>query len=406
MSMKEPSKTFCVLPWMHVATTATGNYRVCCNSTPGENLILDDKGSSYKIYKNSPNDIWNSEVYKNLRLDFLNGKKPKMCVRCWREEATGIKSARQSYNESYRHHIEEAVASTNEDGSAPAKGAYIDLRLGNLCNLKCRMCNPYASNQWIDEWNKTTSYDNKEIPESEKNRLANMNWPRDQKTWDNLMPIIDTVEEIYLTGGEPTLAIEQYKLFDRCIELNKAKDIMLKYNTNLTNIPPKMIDYWKHFKKVKINASIDGYDQLNRYIRYPTNWKSVNKNLSAFAEMEKQGKMRVQVHTAVQIYNVLDLNELFEYTMQFGYFPYLNILDHPDYLNVRVLPRNLKEEAAKRLQPWIKQDKVQGLIDYMMAEDWSKHTMRFKEYTEWVDKSRNESLENVAPVLKEVLDIV
>ena len=96
-----------------------------------------------------------------------------------------------------------------------------------------------------------------------------MNWPTNEKTWENLMPIIDTVEEIYLTGGEPTLALEQYKLFDRCIELNKAKDIILKYNTNLTNIPPKMIEYWTHFKKIKINASIDGYDQLNRYIRYP-----------------------------------------------------------------------------------------------------------------------------------------
>ena len=130
----------------------------------------------------------------------------------------------------------------------------------------------------------------------------------------------------------------------------------------------------------------------------------MNKNLSAFAEMEKQGKMRVQVHSTVQIYNVLDLNELFEYTMQFGYFPYLNILDHPDYLNVRVLPRNLKEEAAKRLQPWIKQDKVEGLINYMMAEDWTKHTDKFVEYTTEIDKSRNESLEKVAPSLKEVLD--
>ena len=122
--------------------------------------------------------------------------------------------------------------------------------------------------------------------------------------------------------------------------------------------------------------------------------------------MEKQGKMRVQVHSTVQIYNVLDLNELFEYTMQFGYFPYLNILDHPDYLNVRVLPQNLKEEAAKRLQPWIKQDKVEGLINYMMAEDWTKHTDKFVEYTAEIDKSRNQSLQKVAPSLKEVLDIV
>ena len=181
---------------------------------------------SYKIYKNSPDEIWNTKVYKDLRKDLLNGKKPKMCVRCWREEATGIKSAREGFNESYKDHIEEAITSTKEDGSAPVKGVYVDLRLGNLCNLKCRMCNPWASNQWVEEWNTKTSYDGSTIDQQERDRLTHMNWPTNEKTWENLMPIIDTVEEIYLTGGEPTLALEQYKLFDRCIELNKAKDII------------------------------------------------------------------------------------------------------------------------------------------------------------------------------------
>ena len=253
--MSSKSNTFCILPWMHVATNSSGNYRVCCNSTPGENFITDENGATYKIYKNSPDEIWNTEVYKNLRKDLLNGKMPKMCVRCWREEATGIKSAREGFNESYKDHIEEAIASTKEDGSAPVKGVYVDLRLGNLCNLKCRMCNPWASNQWVEEWNSKTSYDGSTIDQQERDRLTHMNWPTNEKTWENLMPIIDTVEEIYLTGGEPTLALEQYKLFDRCIELNKAKDIILKYNTNLTNIPPKMIEYWKHFKNCLLYTS-------------------------------------------------------------------------------------------------------------------------------------------------------
>jgi len=398
------SDTFCILPWIHIATTSTGNYRFCCNSTPGKNTIRDENNKEYKIHRSSPDVVWNAPDYKNLRKQMLTGEKPKVCVRCWREEASGIKSARLSYNDQYANHINEAIASTSEDGTAPLKAVYVDLRLGNLCNLKCRMCNPWSSNQWIEEWNNLTSYDGKDIEQEEKDRLSNMDWPQNPKLWKHLMTVIDTVEEIYLTGGEPTLALEQYKLFDRCIELDKAKDITLKYNTNLTNIPPKMVEYWKHFKKIKINASIDAYDELNRYIRYPTNWKSVNKNLSAFYEMEKQGKMRVQVHTTVQIYNILDLNKLFEYTEKFGYFPYLNILNHPDYLNVRVLPDNLKQIAVKRLEPWVNKPKVKGLIDYMMAEDWTKHTSKFIEYTAEVDKSRNQSLENVVPLLKEALD--
>ena len=72
-------------------------------------------------------------------------------------------------------------------------------------------------------------------------------------------------------------------------------------------------------------------------------------------------------------------------------------------MNVRVLPDNLKQLAAKRLQPWIKHDKVEGLINYMMAEDWTKHNKKFVEYTESLDKSRNQSLIDVAPELKEIL---
>ncbi len=402
--MKKESKTFCILPWMHLATNSSGNYRVCCNSTPGKNFILDKTGAPYKIYNSDVKEMWNSETYKDLRLQLLNEEKPTMCQRCWREEASDIKSARQSFNEAYSHFIEGALSNTDKEGNAPLTVGYVDLRLGNLCNLKCRMCNPWASNQWTEEWNTTTSYDGTDIPEEERTRLKHMNWPTNEKTWENLMPIINSVEEIYLTGGEPTLALEQYKLFDRCIELDKAKDIILKYNTNLTNIPPKMIEYWKHFKKIKINASIDGYDELNRYIRYPTNWKSVHKNLSAFYEMEKEGKMRVQVHTTVQIYNILDISDLFKYLEQYNYFPYLNILDHPDYLNVRVLPLHLKECVAEDLQKYIDKPKVQGLINYMMDEDWSQHTDKFIEYTEHLDKTRKQNILDIAPGLEDVIN--
>jgi uncharacterized membrane protein YccF (DUF307 family) len=80
------------------------------------------------------------------------------------------------------------------------------------------MCNPYSSNQWIEEWNEVVSkaelVPNFPISVEESARLSNMTWPTKTTTWDSLIEIADTIEEIYLTGGEPTLAIEQYKLFD------------------------------------------------------------------------------------------------------------------------------------------------------------------------------------------------
>jgi sulfatase maturation enzyme AslB (radical SAM superfamily) len=377
------NKTFCILPWMHLATNASGSLRVCCNSTPGKNQILRDNGKPYHITDKDAVNFWNSQTLKTIRTQFLNNEKPDMCVRCFREEDIGIKSARQSWNDKWMFDYEESI-------TPPLNIKYVDIRLGNLCNLKCRMCNPYASNQWVDEWHLIE----KTLPDMEKIFLSTMKWPDDDKVAENLLLFAKSIQEIYLTGGEPTLAISQYKLFDKLIELGLAKGISLKYNTNCTNLPKKLVDYWQHFKKVKINASIDAIGDLNRYIRYPTGWSLVEKNLLKFKELEQQGNFELQVHNTVQVYNILYIDKFLDYLSQNQIKNiYFNILNHPEHLNIRALPLPLKEQAKQRLLPYLKISKVQGIIDYMFAEDWNqKYWDKFKEYTNALDNSRQESI--------------
>ena len=367
------SDTFCILPWMHLATNASGNYRVCCNSTPGKNFILKPNGEPYKIYEDTIDEVWNSETYQQIRKQFLNNERPAMCERCFREEDSNVKSARLAWNESWMFEYEKSI-------TPPLNIQYVDIRLGNLCNLRCRMCNPYASNQWIKEWELIEEWNSP----NDKIRLSKLDWPNNPATWSNLEPILDTINTIYLTGGEPTLAIEQYKLFDICIEKGISKNIRLKYNTNLTNIPPKMIEYWKHFKWVKIQASIDGIGKVNEYIRYPSNWKNIEKQLKTFINMD----VKLQIHTTVQMHNIMHLPELFDYFDQYKLEPYLNILNHPDYLNVRVLPSDQKEKAKELLQPYKHKLKVEGLITYMIDEDWSHLYDKFLEKTKILDDNR------------------
>jgi len=385
------SKTFCILPWMHLATNASGNLRVCCNSTPGKNFIVrNDTKKPYKITDNDMQDFWHSDTLKNIRNELLNDQRPAICERCFREEDSGVRSARQAWNDKYMFDYEPVV-----DPKLTVQ--YVDIRLGNLCNLKCRMCNPYASNQWIDEWHLVE----KQLDDAELERLGKMNWPDSNRVAHNLLKLADTIEEIYLTGGEPTLALSQYKLFDMLIELDLAKNITLKYNTNCTNLPKKLVDYWQHFKKIKINASVDAYGDLNRYIRFPTGWPLVETNLKKFIELSNAKKLDLQVHCTVQIYNVLKLGELFDFILAQGVDDiYLNILDHPEYLNIRVMPTELKQLAAKRLQPYLHIKKVQSVIDYMMAEDWSNRWPDFIKYTATLDNSRSESIADLVPELK------
>jgi hypothetical protein len=222
-----------------------------------------------------------------------------------------------------------------------------------------------------------------------------MTWPEDPRTWDSIIEIADSIEEIYLTGGEPTLAIEQYKLFDILIEKNLAKKIKLKYNTNLTNIPKKMLEYWDHFKRIQINASIDAYRDLNRYIRYPTAWSSVEKNMDKFVSMKN---VEVQLHCTIQTYNILNLNELFDWMTRYSNVKlYLNILNHPRSMNIRVLPKELKELAVSRLQPYLTLPKVQDVINYMMAQDDSQYLQEFFDYNNKLDELRDQNFFVLVP---------
>ena len=377
------SNTFCILPWMHLATTATGNLRVCCNSTPGDNLILKPDGTPYKLYRDNMQAAWNSETYATIRKQLLNNERPDMCTRCFREEDAGIRSARQAWNEKWTEDKPYTL-------DAPFEIKYVDLRLGNLCNLKCRMCNPYSSNMWVKEW---ASVDTA-LSESEYKRLSRMDWPEQEKTWENLFDIAHTVEEIYLTGGEPTVIKEQQRLLDYLIDEGIAGNIRLKYNTNLVKMPEWLFDRWLHFKRIQLNCSIDAVGELDHYIRHPSRWQTVLEN---FERIQTLDNANIEIHCTVQMYNILRMSEFIEWANPYGHKIYFNILNHPEHLNIRVLPNALKQQAHEQLKPYIDLPKVQDIIDYMWHEDWSEKLPAFYKYTHTLDASRSENLHSIVP---------
>ena len=392
------SKTFCVLPFMHVATNASGNYRVCCNSTPGKNQIRNSKGESMHLAKDDIESVWYSDFYQDLRKQLINGERPEMCQRCFSEEDAGVKSSRQSFNEGwYREDIDIKVKPERMDVR------YVDLRLGNLCNLRCRMCNPYASSQWVKEWNDVIDtaelVPNEKLDESETERLTNMNWFENPMVWQNISKIADSIEEIYLTGGEPTLATKQYDLFQYLHDNKLSANIRLKYNTNLTNIPDQLVWHWHRFKLIKINASIDAVGDLDRYVRNPSAWPKIEEN---FKKLRRLRNTRMQIHSTIQTYNVLDLHKLYDWCDSIMFEDvFLNILNHPKCLNIRTLPKNLKELVCKRLENYQNRPKVKQMISYMLSEDWyDQRWNEFVAYTNALDKSRNENILELVPEFK------
>jgi sulfatase maturation enzyme AslB (radical SAM superfamily) len=397
---------------MHLATNASGRFRLCCNSLPGKNLLQDGE----RIYSaHVPGDFrkgWNSSFMRQVRQDMLAGRRPEACTRCFREEDSGLKSARQAWNEAYAGEIETYLTHATEDGRAEPAVKYMDLRLGNLCNLKCRMCNPYASKKWLEEWGLIEG----PLPEDEASRLRHLNWFEDEGFWAQLEEYLDGVDQIYLTGGEPMLIKAQYRLLKTCVERGFAGRITLKYNTNATYVPHEITRWWPKFKKVRVNISLDGVGELNDYIRHPSKWAEIEESLAKYDALGDSPAIVLTVHCTVQAYNFLRLTELFDYLGRFKNIrrlPYLNILNHPHRFNIRALPEALKLLGEDRLRRWLEDNrgdvgreepeyfaKASSLLSYLRAEDWSgDHWPDFLKYTQALDRSRGQNLHSVVPEL-------
>jgi MoaA/NifB/PqqE/SkfB family radical SAM enzyme len=424
------SKTFCPLPWIHLATRPNGDVRVCCTanaSGAGESDnkvigLVKENNIEMNLRNYTVEEIWNSEFMKKIRLDMLNNKVPDSCKKCFTEESNGIVSKRQWETEvwSQRIDIESVVKNTASDGSLPVNIPYFDLRLGNTCQLKCIMCSPHDSSSWIKDWRQ--QYPKYTVFELKQDQIWNKSY---DYTWYQKSSFLGTmqeqtpnIKELYFAGGEPLLIPEHYKILEYMIEIGSAKKCILRYNSNGVDLPLKLFDLWKHFKSVKFNFSIDAVGDKNDYIRYPSKWNNIVQNLHVLDETDDN--ITVNIATAVQLLNVCYLTELAEWKIN-KKFKKINLAPHgggvigthlvyfPSYLNIRTLPKHVKNIAEKRINGFVDsqlnnkefnnqsfgKQRWQGIIKYMYQEDWSNKLSSTLEYLNICDSTRGTNFREI-----------
>jgi MoaA/NifB/PqqE/SkfB family radical SAM enzyme len=404
------SKTFCVLPWIHIATRPNGDVRVCCTANASGAGITDNKtaglitegGQPLNLRDNTVEEIWNSDCMRQTRLQMLKGDIPTSCTKCFEEESKGIISKRQWETAQWeeRLDIKQIVSRTDSEGFLPVNIPYFDLRLGNICQLKCIMCSPHDSSSWIKDWKlQYPKYKNIELKhDQEWNRNYDYTWYQKGSFLDTMRSQSDQIKELYFAGGEPLLIPEHYKILEFMVESGAAKNCMLRYNSNGVELPDKLFDLWNHFKEVRFNFSIDAVGDKNYYIRYPSEWNTVVQNLQRLDQT--QDNIIVNIACAVQILNVLYLTEFAEWKINQRFkkihsHPKVNgvigthLVYLPSYLNVRVLPKHIKELAAEKIRNYTDNPRWLGIVDYMMAEDWSHKLESTVEYLETCDRTRN-----------------
>jgi MoaA/NifB/PqqE/SkfB family radical SAM enzyme len=324
----------CILPWVSVETSPLGEIKPCCLAI---DPVVDNDGNVLKLSNSTLTEAYNSNYMRDLRQSFLNGEKPETCKRCWQEEDSGRTSKRMhSLNR-----LKELVKDVDFNNVNSSNLIFLDLKLGNICNLKCRICGSYSSSKWAQE--EIDIYPGNEVARS---NLIQGRWPRESKEfWEDLINMLPNIRYMEFTGGEPFLIDEHFDLLANAVELGYANNIEIHYNTNTTTLPKRGLELWPNFKLVEIAFSVDDVGDRFEYQRYGAKWEVAQKNLETFRKLRKDCKnIKLQLCLTINIQNVYYLDDLIKWAImqRFDYI-YFNMLHDIWYFNIKNLNQRAKD---------------------------------------------------------------
>lgn len=415
-------------------------------------IVRQDDGKPSNLNTSSLMEAWNNEYMKGTRKAMLAGKKPASCMKCYKEEEAGHRSKRIWETRKWIKDlggIEPIIEDTKEDGSVPARIRYIDLRLGSKCQLACVMCSPDDSSNWVKdhkaiwpnlknknlrrsmEWSKETG---------EQAALgSSYNWHKNNPTfWKELYEQLPNLRQLYFAGGEPLIIDEHYMLLEKCIKDGLAKDIELRYNSNGIEWREDLFELWKEFRHVIFHFSVDDIGIRNHFIRYPSNWDTIT---SSMHKMDSYPYDNLQLTTAwtCTALNIYYLPEFLKWKIESN-FKNVNkwpngagiwschLAYWPPQLNVKALPEWFKVEVRQKyeeeLYPYIKENwqkctgvkeagityerfmqseygipRMESLLTFMEANDWSERLPETAEWCYTVAKQRFLDFNEVFPDL-------
>jgi sulfatase maturation enzyme AslB (radical SAM superfamily) len=355
------------------------------------------------LRENTIEEVWNSDSFKHMRKNMLEGKPCKECTNCYEQEKNGFISGRNSQNKHFGHHIG-LIDNTKPDGSyEDFKLRYYDIRFSNLCNMSCRTCGSLFSSSWYNEETKIFG---------PRNHPQIMYAGRSEDDmWEQMLEHIPYLEQIYFAGGEPLIMEEHYRLLKELVRQERF-DVKIIYNTNFSRLNLKdedVLDYWKLFKSVSVGASLDGAGTRAEYIRKGTKWDDIVRNRERM--LEKCPNVDFYVSSTVSIYNVLHISDFHKDWAEKGFVNpqdwNINILQGPTRDRIDVLPQYYKDQAVDKINQHIEWltpydhlkravSGYRGIINFMQ-EDCSYLLNEFFLVNDRHDNYRKESFETVFP---------
>jgi MoaA/NifB/PqqE/SkfB family radical SAM enzyme len=393
---QDPKNTnkFCPFPWYNIVIDTNGSIRPCCRyAQPGrrpEGYISQTEHVMPWLKDGNLEEIWNGSQLRKLRQAFLDGEQPSECEMCWSEERVGIKSFRQNAISNIGKYVDLTV------NTSPQPLTF-DLKLSNVCNLKCRMCSPQASSSILKEMRRLGVIDVDDDQGSYwlSNKIYGTHNESIFEAW-----IANTVA-IDLTGGEPLVSPENKKIIQRVSESKFANRISMHLNTNVTNFDEVIVEQFKKLKKVTITGSVDDVGPRVEYARSGSVWSTLDANIRKYAACDH---IDFLIKCTVNNYNIWYLEDLINYCDEVGVRLEFDFVHEPLYLSIKHLSPSIKNLIKdKYSKSNFLASKLYNVISFLdadekdLTDDFFDHLIKY-------DANRSESFAEVFKEWNEVLD--
>lgn len=380
----------CKVPWISITLSGNGDIKPCCVYRGGEHSI--HRGDTLE-------SAWKAQ--DSLRQQFLNGETPESCKQCWQREETLGHSRRTWYDDKIENWPEQYKL------NPPMQLRHMDLNFGNTCNLKCRMCGSWGSTSWFKEEKRLM-----EINPAYKRGISNLK-PTiiPASYWADKREMFQYLERIDFKGGEPMMQDGMYDFLEYLVEWGYAPNITIAYTTNGTKTPERLKELWPKFKRVKLVISVEGTGKLYEYIR-SGNVQSIDHLIENIHWFDQFDNLRGSFNSAIQIYNIFDLNNLLEWFRDRinaskkwhtdpNTFKFDCLVTSPRYLDINIMPDKLKQRAIDIIDEknYYSLSTIRNSLTKSSYDETQWNL--FKSFTKDLDLMRGTDVKQVVPDLKD-----
>jgi hypothetical protein len=425
----EGNKTFCMAPWTHTYLSPQTERRLCCASREPAQSFKQyiDTGNDAKEYKPlTLEQHWNSDHMRSVRQRMMAGEELSECQVC-DHKLLNTNVYRSYFNQLFKHKVDEAYDSTDESGATTMPTVSFDYRFNNLCNFKCRMCGDMLSSSWEAESRKEKSWNEDSQPWMASPLREQIKKFQDTQVVEEFTNAVETktIKEIYWCGGEPLMWEIHWTAMQRIIELGFAKEVYVRYNTNLSRTSLKgikLFDLLPQFQDWQVCSSLDGTGEVGEYIRDGLDYKQWLTNFKEGLAVAKTSR-EMRLDYTLTMPGLLELKNMFDLSQELNVELLTKVMftfSPTEVLSPLALPRELLctiiDEALEYMEPKATR-KQQSLIDTLknlknrenmedmfLGIDAVVGKKQGKERQERIDKIRRQDITKILAKDKRILD--